>query len=185
MTITLVLGGARSGKSRHAQLIAESAGGPLVFIATAEPFDEEMTARIARHQGDRGPRWRTEEAPVNLPGAIHDHGREGATLLIDCVTVWLGNLMHHDHDIDAACDALVMALEAAQGDAIIVANEVGLALVPETAMGRRFRDAAGILNQRLAALADRVDLVVAGLAMPIRNGARDHMPDRPARPSGG
>lgn len=170
MSIDLILGGARSGKSRHAQALAEADAGALVFIATAEPMDDEMAERIARHQADRGPRWGTVEAPIDLGGAIRAHADADTTLLIDCVTVWLGNLMHHEVDVDAAADALLAALDASPGHVLVIANEVGLALVPETPLGRRFRDVAGTLNQRLAARADRVALVVAGLPMPLKGG---------------
>lgn len=168
MSIELILGGARSGKSRHAQALAEADAGTLIFVATAEPFDDEMADRVARHRADRGDRWRTVEAPIDLAAAIGGTGADDATLLVDCVTVWLGNLMHHQRDIDAAVDALLNALAAAPGRIIVVANEVGLALVPETPMGRRFRDLAGTLNQRLAACAGRVTLVVAGLPMVLK-----------------
>lgn len=168
MALTLVLGGARSGKSRHAQRLAEQAGGRRVFIATAEPIDDEMADRIARHRADRGAGWTTVEAPLDLVDAVHRHAAADAVLLVDCVTVWLGNLLHHELDVTAAIDGLVGALSEAPGQLIIVSNEVGLAIVPETPLGRRFRDLAGLLNQRLAATAGHAVLVVAGIALSIK-----------------
>lgn len=168
MALTLVLGGARSGKSRHAQHLAEQMGGRLIFIATAEAIDEEMVDRIAQHRLDRGPSWLTVEAPTDLPGAIHKYAAGDTTLLIDCVTVWLGNLIHHGCDTGAAGGALIEALADAPGRLLVVANEVGLGVVPDTPLGRRFRDIAGRLNQCLAAQAQNVVLVVAGIAVQIK-----------------
>ena len=168
MTTTLILGGARSGKSRRAQQLAEAGGGRLVFVATAEAIDAEMADRIARHRGDRGDAWTTVEAPIDLADAVRRHAAPEAVLLIDCVTVWLGNLMHHGRDVPAAVDVLLAALAHAPGQIIVVSNEVGLAIVPETPLGRRFRDEAGMLNQRLAAAADRAELVVAGLVVALK-----------------
>jgi adenosylcobinamide kinase/adenosylcobinamide-phosphate guanylyltransferase len=159
----LLLGGARSGKSRIAQARAEALPGELVYLATGEALDAEMAERIARHRADRGPRWRTVEAPIDLPDAI---GREhGHVLLVDCLTLWLSNLMMGEHDISAATDRLLAALDAASGTVLLVSNEVGMSIVPENALARRFRDEAGRLNQRVAAAADEVLLVAAGLSL--------------------
>ncbi len=163
---TLFLGGARSGKSRLAQAAAEALPGPLVYVATATAGDDEMADRIARHQQDRGPRWRTVEAPVLLSEAIGDAAP--AVVLVDCLTLWLSNLMMDDHDIDAATEKLTAALRAAEHPVFLVANEVGLGIVPDTPLGRRFRDAAGRLNQQVAATVDRVEFVAAGLAMRLK-----------------
>ncbi len=162
----LVLGGARSGKSRHAQRLAEGWRGEHVFIATAEALDDEMNGRIDRHRADRDARWRTVEAPRDLPEAIRAQDGGGRVLLIDCLTMWLSNLLLADADLDAAGDALAAALAGSTGRIVLVANEVGFGIVPDNALARRFRDAAGFLNQRVAALCQATDLVVAG--MPLR-----------------
>ncbi|WP_194151004.1 bifunctional adenosylcobinamide kinase/adenosylcobinamide-phosphate guanylyltransferase [Sphingomonas glacialis] len=159
----LVLGGARSGKSRHAQAIAEASGGALVFIATAQAFDGEMTDRIARHRADRDARWRTVEAPLDLPAAITAADRPGATLLVDCLTLWASNLLLAEADTDAAADALVATLARIGAPIVLVSNEVGFGIVPDNALARRFRDIAGLLNQRVAAAVSQVDFVIAGL----------------------
>ena len=168
----LVLGGARSGKSRHAQALAEAGAearaGVLVFIATAQAFDGEMHDRIARHRADRDARWRTIEAPLALAEAIRDADGEGVVTLVDCLTLWASNLLLGDHDIDAAVDDLVAAIAAIRGTIVIVSNEVGYGIVPDNALARRFRDVAGILNQRVAAVVDRVDLVAAGLPLRLK-----------------
>ena len=161
--VVLLLGGARSGKSRIAQARAEALAGELVYVATGEALDAEMAERIARHRADRGPRWRTVESPIDLPDAI---GREnGRVLLVDCLTLWLSNLLLGERDIAAATDQLLAALDAASGTVLLVSNEVGLGIVPENALARRFRDEAGRMNQRVAAVADEVLLVAAGLTL--------------------
>ncbi|QJU59755.1 bifunctional adenosylcobinamide kinase/adenosylcobinamide-phosphate guanylyltransferase [Sphingomonas sp. AP4-R1] len=168
----LVLGGARSGKSAHAQRLAEAAaeaaGGDLVFIATAEAYDDEMRDRIARHRADRDARWRTVEAPRDLAEAIRAEGGEGRTILVDCLTLWLSNLLLADADLDAAGEALAAAAEEARARIVLVSNEVGFGIVPDNALARRFRDAAGRLNQRMAARCEAVDLVVAGIPLPVK-----------------
>lgn len=164
--IHLILGGARSGKSRHAQALAEAFDGELIFIATGEAFDAEMAERIARHQADRGPRWRTIEAPLALAEAIRDGAAPDRLLLVDCLTLWTSNLMHAAHDLAAETAALVAELRRAEGPVLLVANEVGLGIVPDNALARAFRDGAGHMNQAIAATADQVTFVAAGL--PIR-----------------
>lgn len=167
--VTLVLGGARSGKSRRAQALAEAA--PVdrrVFIATAQAFDAEMRERIDRHRADRDARWRTVEAPLDLAAAIAAADAPGALLLVDCLTLWTSNLLLADQPLDPALDALCAALAAARGRVVLVSNEVGWGIVPDNALARRFRDLAGIVNQRVAAAADRVELVVAGLPMVLK-----------------
>ncbi len=163
----LVLGGARSGKSRHAQAMAEAtaaqAGGALVYIATAQAFDGEMTDRIVRHRADRDLRWRTVEAPRALPEALISADGAATVMLVDCLTLWLSNLLLADADIDAAIDLLLAALAEVAGKVILVSNEVGQGIVPDNALARRFRDAAGLLHQRIARQVDSVDMVVAGL----------------------
>ncbi len=162
---TLFLGGARSGKSRLAQAAAEELPGPLVYVATAEAGDDEMAERIERHRADRGERWRTVECPIDLPRMIGDaHG----VVLVDCLTLWLSNLMLGGHDVEAAGAALVAAMRQARAPLLLVSNEVGLGLVPDTPLGRAFRDAAGRLNQAVAAAADRVVFVAAGLPLVLK-----------------
>ncbi len=164
----LVLGGARSGKSRHAQQVAEARRGDHVFIATAQAFDGEMVDRIARHRADRDGRWRTVEAPIALSSAIREADGAGVVMLVDCLTLWASNLLLGDHAIDPAVDDLVATIAAAQATIVLVSNEVGFGIVPDNALARRFRDVAGILNQRVAAVAERVELVVAGLPMRLK-----------------
>lgn len=166
MATTLFLGGARSGKSRLAQAAAEACAGPLTYCATAQAHDDEMAARIDRHIADRGARWHTVECPIDLPGAI-GAVRDGA-VLVDCLTLWLSNLMMAAADIDAATARLIDVLAAAPVPAFVVSNEVGLGIVPATPLGRAFRDAAGRLNQAVAAAADRTFFVAAGLVLPLQ-----------------
>jgi adenosylcobinamide kinase / adenosylcobinamide-phosphate guanylyltransferase len=165
MTTTLVLGGARSGKTRYALAAAEARPGPLVMIATAEALDEEMAERIARHRVERGERWRTVEAPLDLPGALADV-EAGEAVVVDCLTLWLSNLMHSGRDVEIATSALLAALPGRK--VWLVSNEVGLGLVPETPLGRRFRDEAGRLNQRVAAAVDRAVFIAAGLPLDLK-----------------
>lgn len=168
MSTLLVLGGARSGKSRHAQASAEAIGGELMFVATAQALDDEMAERIARHHADREGRWTTIEAPVELAAAIRRESRPGRVLLVDCLTLWTSNLLLAGHDIPAATGDLVEAIAAAKGPLILVSNEVGLGIVPENALARRFRDEAGRVNQRIAACADEVVFVAAGLPLKLK-----------------
>ncbi|MGV3478814.1 MAG: bifunctional adenosylcobinamide kinase/adenosylcobinamide-phosphate guanylyltransferase [Sphingobium sp.] len=164
-----VLGGARSGKSRYAQARAEAMTGELVFVATGQAFDAEMTDRIARHRADRGDRWVTVEAPLELADAIAAESAPGRILLVDCLTLWASNLMLADRDVVAEAAGLVRAIAAAPGPVILVANEVGLGIVPDNALARRFRDVAGTVNQAVAACVGEAVFVVAGLAMPLKS----------------
>ena len=168
MKKTFILGGARSGKSMRAQQLAEMAKGSRVYLATAEALDDEMSERIARHQADRGDAWRTVEAPLNLREALEAQCGKGETVLVDCLTLWLSNLMHDGRDIGAEIDKLCVCLMQLDYDAILVSNEVGLGLVPETPLGRRFRDEQGRLNQRVAAVCDVVEFVAAGLPLRLK-----------------
>lgn len=161
---TLVLGGARSGKSRAAEAILAAAASPL-YVATAEALDDEMRARIAQHRADRGGRWRTCEAPVELVAVLE---REAGPALVDCLTLWLTNLLLGGHDIAAHAARLERVLAARAGPTVLVANEVGLGIVPGDALSRRFRDEAGRLNQRVAAACDRVLFVAAGLPIVLK-----------------
>lgn len=165
MTTTLILGGARSGKTNYALRAAEATGRSLMMIATAEALDGEMEDRIARHRAERGPAWRTLEAPLDLADALAQVGPDN-TAVVDCLTLWLSNLMHADRDIDAETETLIAAL--AGRDALLVSNEVGLGIVPDNALGRRFRDAAGRLNQQVAEAADKVVFIVAGLPLVLK-----------------
>jgi adenosyl cobinamide kinase/adenosyl cobinamide phosphate guanylyltransferase len=167
--ITLVLGGARSGKSRYAEStiagLPPAWQPPWTYIATAEPGDAEMAQRIATHRARRGPDWQTVEAPRDLPAALTS---AQGPVLVDCLTLWLSNLMLAEADIDGETARLEQTLEAATAPVVLVANEVGSGIVPEYPLGRRFRDLQGILNQRIAARADRVVLVVAGIPLAIK-----------------
>jgi adenosylcobinamide kinase/adenosylcobinamide-phosphate guanylyltransferase len=179
--LTLVLGGARSGKSRYAESLVAATPPPWIYVATAQARDTEMAGRIAHHRARRGAGWHTVEAPHDLAAAI-DAAPAGA-ILVDCLTLWLTNRMlaksdiagDTAHDIDADIDAHTCGLEAALarrgGPAVLVSNEVGSGIVPDNALARRFRDLQGRLNQRLAAHADCVVLVVAGLPLIVKGPA--------------
>ena len=166
-SLTLVLGGARSGKSAFAESLAREQGRG-VYIATAERVDEEMASRIEAHRARRGASWRTVEVPLELPEAIRGESALQTCLLVDCLGVWLGNLMHHGRCVDLAGEDLLDALRSAAGPVVLVANEVGLGIVPDNAMARAFRDHAGWLNQSVAALARRVYFVAAGLPLTLK-----------------
>lgn len=163
-----VLGGARSGKSRYAQARAEAAGGNPVFVATAEAFDDEMRDRIARHRADRDTRWTTIEAPRDLPAAIDALNSSEAVVLVDCLTLWVSNLLLADANIPLADSELCRAINRFEGQLILVANEVGLGIVPDNALARAFRDAAGQLNQSVAAAVAEVVLLTAGLPLTLK-----------------
>ena len=166
--ITLVLGGARSGKSRYAERLVEAAAPGGTYCATAEPGDVEMAQRIALHRARRGAFWQTVEAPLNLADAILRAAAPERPLVVDCLTLWLSNLMLAGRSPDAETASLRAALRDAAGAVVLVANEVGLGLVPETPLGRRFRDEAGRLNQEMAALAHRVVFLAAGLPLVLK-----------------
>src|SRR5271170_4977583 len=153
--LTLVLGGARSGKSRHAESLIEACGNGL-YLATAEPGDDEMTARIAAHRARRGAAWTTIEAPLELAATLACHSRADRPVLVDCLTLWLSNLMLAGRDIDAATHELLDALPRLAGPTLLVSNEIGLGIVPDNALALRFRDAAGRLNQAVAAVCQQV-----------------------------
>jgi adenosylcobinamide kinase/adenosylcobinamide-phosphate guanylyltransferase len=180
--VTLVLGGARSGKSTYAEkLVTGTLFGasprPAVYIATAEAGDVEMATRIMAHRARRGVGWTTVEEPLRLAEALEGAqartDSRGQPVLVDCLTLWLSNLMHVGADLDEATDALLQALGDGGSPVVFVSNEVGLGLVPETPLGRSFRDAQGRLNMRIAERADRVILMAAGLPL--------IMKDRPPR----
>jgi adenosylcobinamide kinase/adenosylcobinamide-phosphate guanylyltransferase len=165
--LTLVLGGARSGKSRHAESLITAQAPPWLYVATAQAGDEEMAERIAAHRARRDAGWRTIEAPHDLAGAL-DAVPANVRLLVDCITLWLSNRMLADADLDHEIERLEDALARRAGPTVLVSNEVGYGIVPDNALARRFRDLQGRLNQRLAARADRVVLVVAGVPLVVK-----------------
>ncbi|TYC87066.1 bifunctional adenosylcobinamide kinase/adenosylcobinamide-phosphate guanylyltransferase [Novosphingobium sp. BW1] len=168
----LVLGGARSGKSRYAQARIETVPGRLAFIATAHAFDAEMEERIARHQADRDARWTTYEAPLDLAGTLRRASQEADAVLVDCLTLWLSNLMLGDEDIAGRSVQLLDALTGCTVPVAFVANEVGMGIVPDNALSRRFRDEAGRLNQRLALEVNEVVFVAAGLPLALKGAGK-------------
>jgi adenosylcobinamide kinase/adenosylcobinamide-phosphate guanylyltransferase len=168
MTRTLVLGGARSGKSAYAERLVTSLPPPWVYIATAEALDGEMTERIAVHRARRGEGWSTLDCAIDLAGALARDDLSDRPVLVDCLTLWVSNLMLGEHDLALACDKLETALADRKAATVLVSNEVGFGVVPENALARRFRDDAGRVNQRIAKVVDRVILVVAGLPMTIK-----------------
>ncbi|HEY7666354.1 MAG TPA: bifunctional adenosylcobinamide kinase/adenosylcobinamide-phosphate guanylyltransferase [Xanthobacteraceae bacterium] len=165
--LTLVLGGARSGKSRYAESLITARAPPWIYVATAEPGDDEMAQRIAAHRARRNAGWQTIEAPHDLAGALAGADAR-ANLLVDCLTLWLSNRMLGEADLDAQVGRLEEVLARRGGTTVLVSNEVGSGIVPDSPLGRRFRDAQGNLNQRLAARCDRVVLVVAGLPLVVK-----------------
>lgn len=164
----LVLGGARSGKSRYAQQRAEALAGRHLFIATAEGWDEEMRERIAKHRDDRSAIWDTLETPLELAPAIEAQRGTNAVVLVDCLTLWATNLLLGECDIDAATEGLCAAIARFDGQIILVANEVGLGIVPDNTLARRFRDVAGEINQAVAGTVDEVVFVAAGLSLKLK-----------------
>ena len=182
MVRTLVLGGARSGKSGHAERIAQQDGGEVVYIATAQAHDLEMAARIAHHRRTRPLHWTTVEEPLMLADAIARHAAPGRTILVDCLTLWLSNLMFSDGRSYPECGsvqlppivieqhaALLEVMRSPVCDVIFVSNEVGLGIMPMGAVTRCFVDEQGRLNQALAALCDRVIFVAAGLPLMLKD----------------
>ena len=165
--LTLILGGARSGKSSYAEGLITALPAPWAYVATAEAFDEEMRQRIDHHQARRGSGWVQYETPLDIAATLAgDAGDQPC--LVDCLTLWLSNLMHAERDIARETDNLVGALSKRSAPCIMVSNEVGLGIVPDNALARRFRDEAGRLNQRIAAVADCVVFVAAGLPMTLK-----------------
>lgn len=166
-----VLGGARSGKSAYAEKLARETGLPRHYVATAQAFDDEMRARIARHRVDRGADWVTHDCPLSLTGVLREHIRPDRVVLVDCLTLWVTNLMMEEQGdavMDAAFDDLVSLLASPPGRVILVSNEVGLGIVPENSMARAFRDHAGRLHQKIAAVAGEVYFVAAGLPLKMK-----------------
>jgi adenosylcobinamide kinase/adenosylcobinamide-phosphate guanylyltransferase len=168
--LTFVIGGARSGKSRYGESVIATLPPPWhppwAYVATAEALDTEMAERIAVHRARRGAQWRTIEAPRDLAAALADC--RTTPVLVDCLTLWLSNHMLADADIQLEMTRLEVALAAAKTPVVLIANEVGSGIVPDHPLGRKFRDLQGVLNQRMAARADRVVLVVAGLPLALK-----------------
>jgi len=169
-----VLGGARSGKTRHAMTIAEAQ--PLrIYIATAQAFDAEMSERIAHHKAERGDGWQTIEAPLDLASALHDANQTalaaatGPAVVVDCLTLWLTNLVLAEHDLECETHSLLTALSLVKVPVILVSNELGLGIVPDNSLARKFRDAQGRLNQAVAAAVPSVIFVAAGLPLKLKD----------------
>ena len=163
----LITGGARSGKSSFAEQRVKEFGAPLVYIATAEAFDSEMKDRIALHQARRGPDWQTVHAPLKLPQVLREADGKGPCL-VDCLTIWLNNLMFAEQETATAADQLVAAIAARSDPVVLVTNEVGSGIVPENALARRFRDEAGRMNQIIAAAVDEVYVSISGIPVRIK-----------------
>ena len=166
--LTLVLGGARSGKSRFAEGLIAAHPGRHAYLATAQAGDAEMAERIRRHRARRGDAWTTVEEPLDLPRALASATRDNAAVLVDCLTLWLSNLMAAGRSVERETQSLIESLPKLVAPVVFVSNEVGLGIVPDNALARRFRDLAGILHQRLAEKADRVVFVTAGLPMNLK-----------------
>ncbi len=163
--ISLILGGARSGKSRLGERLCCGQGQNRIYIATAQAFDEEMRQRIDAHQARRNHTWRTIEAPMDLAQAIAEAGQIGLPILVDCLTLWLSNHLLADGDIDHEVTALLEAVQAVTCPITLISNEVGLSIVPENDLARKFRDLSGCMNQRAAMIADNVIFTAAGLPL--------------------
>ena len=170
--ITLVIGGCRSGKSRYALDAANKIKGDRkVFLATSVPRDPEMDKRVAAHQAERGQDWQTIEEPVMIHKTISQASKTADVILVDCLTLWTSNLMFAEYDepgIMNAINLLIAALKQCPCPVFLVSNEVGYGIVPDNALARQFRDMAGLVNQKIAAMADRVILTVAGIDLPIK-----------------
>ena len=165
-SLTLVIGGARSGKSRFAESLVTALPPPWIYAATGQALDAEMAARIEAHRARRGADWTTVEVPRDLAGLLEKRG--SAPVLVDCLTLWLSNLMMADAEVEGEIDRLCLVLGKVTAPVVLVANEVGSGVVPDNALARRFRDHQGLLNQRMAVQAERVVLVVAGLPVFIK-----------------
>lgn len=165
--LIFVTGGAASGKSTFAEKIARTTGKPKTYIATLQPFDHEMQAKTEKHQADRGEDWTTIEAPIEVANVLSQCST-GQIVLLDCITLWLTNVLLADMDLNAACEELVNALLTCPCDVVVVSNEVGMGIVPDNALSRKFRNAQGKLNQRIATKADVVITVISGLPLVLK-----------------
>jgi adenosylcobinamide kinase/adenosylcobinamide-phosphate guanylyltransferase len=166
--VTLILGGARSGKSRYAENLVDRHPGRRTYLATAEVLDDEMAVRVKAHRERRDSDWKTVEEPLELASALKAETEQGAAVLVDCLTLWLGNLLGQEREVASEIEGLIAAVGQFGGPVVFVSNEVGLGIVPDNALARRFRDFAGTLHQRLAEKADRVVFVVAGLPLALK-----------------
>lgn len=171
---TLVLGGARSGKSRYAEKLASDAKLNLVYIATAEIRDKEMIARVKRHQADRKDQWKTIEEPIDIASEINKNSTSENVILIDCLTLWLSNLLEKERSISNETKSLINAIKKAKGHLIFVSNEVGQGIVPANPLARTFRDEAGRLNQSIAETVDEVFFITAGLPMTLKTKIKNN-----------
>jgi adenosylcobinamide kinase/adenosylcobinamide-phosphate guanylyltransferase len=170
MSAHLVIGGARSGKSNFAQKLAQAQGNDVIIIVTAEILDAEMAARVDKHRAERPAHWRVIEAPLDLPQAIRSACADDSFVLVDCLTLWLSNILCTQAEtLEQRMDELCEAVKQASGKLVLVSNEVGWSIVPENALARAFRDQQGRLNQRIAALCEQVTLVAAGLPLVLKN----------------
>jgi len=160
--ITFVLGGQRSGKSKYAEQLIEAEGGGM-YLATAQAFDNEMKERIGTHQQRRGDNWTTLEEPIQIAGIITRESKPSRPILIDCLTLWLSNLILEQQDIEAETEKLISALQKSLGPVILVSNEVGQGVIPDNALARQFVDCAGVMNRLVAEVAHRVVWVTAGI----------------------
>jgi len=163
----LVTGGARSGKSSFAEKRTKQLGSSLMYIATSEIIDSEMENRIAEHQARRGSEWQTLHAPLKLTEALSEIDGKGPCL-VDCLTIWLNNLIFHNEDTIIATKELIKVLKQRSDPVVLVTNEVGSGIVPENALARRFRDEAGRMNQIISEVADEVYLSVSGIPLQIK-----------------
>lgn len=168
----LVLGGARSGKSRIAQQLADTSRATPILIATAQGLDEEMRERIAHHRAERDSSWHTHEAPLDLADALRVHARPGRIVVVDCLTLWLSNVMLDGRDAVREREFLIETLKTVEGPVVLVSNEVGQGIVPATALGRSFRDEQGRLNQRIADICEAVVFVAAGCPLLLKPAPR-------------
>jgi adenosylcobinamide kinase / adenosylcobinamide-phosphate guanylyltransferase len=176
VSVTLILGGARSGKSRMAESLSH---GEKHYIATAQAFDDEMKDRIAKHQIQRGDHWVTHEEQFGLPRKLAELDKAGRFILVDCLTLWISNLILAERDWQGTTTALCGVLQRMAADVVLVSNEVGLSIVPDNKLGRQFRDAQGLANQRVATVADNVVFVAAGLPLVLKGT----LPARPVDPA--
>ena len=169
--ISLVLGGARSGKSRFAESLVLKSGLKPVYVATGRALDEEMSERISIHRDRRGKTWETVEEPLALADTLLQIAHPGRAILVDCLTLWVTNLMMAGANIEIECDGLIAALGDIKVPVVLVSNEVGLGIVPDSKMGRDFRDHAGMVNQRVAIASRNAWFIAAGLPLVLKSSA--------------
>jgi len=169
--VTLLLGGARSGKSRIGEALVSKANGSSLYLATAEARDDEMSDRIHHHQIRRGEDWSLIEEPIELARILKTNIGPEHVVLVDCLTLWLSNLLERELDVRTALEDLLAALQATRARVVLISNEVGLGIVPDNPLARHFRDEAGFMHQKIAAIADQVAFVVAGLPLMLKQSA--------------